>query len=206
MDSGSKDTRAALAELTPKDRVTALARFSQLHPHLEEGKPLLAVCREAGLAYRIGRRWRQLYLDHGLSGLVRRPRNDRHTRRAMPPDPLKLAEGLALQRPASRVREITRTVEKAAAERGVFAPSYRTVARIVGAISPALVSLAHDGPKIHSHRYDLVHRHEADRPNALWQAAFGRRGRRGSGRGPGSRSSLTTIAVPARNDDRPGLQ
>ncbi len=148
----------------------ALARFSRIRPHLEEGRPLLAVCRETGLADRTGRRWRRLYLDHGLSGLVRKPRRDGGSVRAMSPDLVKFAEGLALRRPAPSVREITRVVGEAAAQRGVAPPSYRTVARVVGAMSPALVSLAHDGPKAYGHRYDLVHRREADRPNALWQA------------------------------------
>lgn len=170
MDDGRNEFRAVLAELTPEARALALARFSQLRPHLEDGQPLLAVCREAGLAYRTGRRWLQLYRDHGLSGLVRKPRRDRDTRKALSVDLVKLVEGLALQRPAPSVREITRTVEKAAAQCGAKAPSYRTVARIVSSIAPALISLAHDGRKSHAERYDLVHRHEAERPNALWQA------------------------------------
>ena len=37
-------------------------------------------------------------------------------------------------------------------------------------LDPALVMLAHDGAKAYSETFDLVHRTEAKRPNAVWQA------------------------------------
>lgn len=33
-----------------------------------------------------------------------------------------------------------------------------------------LVTLAHDGTKVYSDTFELVHRREADGPNAIWQA------------------------------------
>ena len=33
-----------------------------------------------------------------------------------------------------------------------------------------LVTLAHEGTKAYSDTFELVHRREADRPNAIWQA------------------------------------
>ena len=37
-------------------------------------------------------------------------------------------------------------------------------------MDPALVTLAHEGTKSYSDRFDLVHRREAEAPNAIWQA------------------------------------
>jgi len=34
----------------------------------------------------------------------------------------------------------------------------------------ALVSLAHDGPKVYADRFELLYRPEASRPNEMWQA------------------------------------
>src|SRR5208337_694900 len=44
------------------------------------------------------------------------------------------------------------------------------VYRIVAALPADLVTLAHDGTKAYSNAFELVHRREADGPNAIWQA------------------------------------
>ena len=44
------------------------------------------------------------------------------------------------------------------------------VRQIVQALPAALVTLAHAGPKSYSEAFDLVHRREASRANAIWQA------------------------------------
>ena len=49
-------------------------------------------------------------------------------------------------------------------------PSYRTVHLMIQGMDPALVTLAHEGTKSYSDRFDLVHRREAEAPNAIWQA------------------------------------
>ena len=41
---------------------------------------------------------------------------------------------------------------------------------MIGKLAPALVTLAHEGSKTYSTSFDLVHRTEADAPNAIWQA------------------------------------
>ncbi len=57
-----------------------------------------------------------------------------------------------------------------AAAQGWPTPSYRTVAAVVQRLAPALKSLAHEGTAAYAARFDLLHRHEAPRPNAIWQA------------------------------------
>lgn len=41
---------------------------------------------------------------------------------------------------------------------------------IVTGLDPALLTLAHEGATVFRDRYELVHRHRAERPNATWQA------------------------------------
>ena len=53
---------------------------------------------------------------------------------------------------------------------GLAAPSYASVHAIVRALDPALVTLAQKGPPRSGIAIELVHRHRAERPNAIWQA------------------------------------
>ena len=61
-------------------------------------------------------------------------------------------------------------VADAARKLGHEPPSYKVVRSVVGELEPALVTLAHEGSKAYSDSFDLVHRREADAPNAIWQA------------------------------------
>ncbi len=105
----------------------------------------------------------------GLAGLARQSRADRGRRR-VPGDLRGLVEGLALERPRRSVAAIHRRASAVAAERGWPVPSYGCVYAIVRRLNPALVTLAHEGPKAYGERYELLHRREAVGPNAIWQA------------------------------------
>ena len=41
---------------------------------------------------------------------------------------------------------------------------------VIRDLDPGLVTLAHEGTKAYTEAFDLVHRHEATAPNAVWQA------------------------------------
>jgi putative transposase len=41
---------------------------------------------------------------------------------------------------------------------------------VVRKIDPSLVTLAHEGTRAYCESFDLVHRREAEAPNAIWQA------------------------------------
>ncbi len=151
------------------DCAEAMERFRRLRPHLEDGVPLAAVAREAGLPLRTLERWIQRYRTQGLTGLARTPRADRGRHR-FPADVVGLIEGLALRRPPPTAAAIHRQLLSVAARQGWPVPSYRTVCTIIHALDPGLVCLAHDGPKTDRERFDLIHRREADGPNAIWQA------------------------------------
>jgi putative transposase len=159
----------SLASLGETAREDALLRFRILRPHLEAGLPLRVVAEEGGIAFRTAQRWVARYREHGLVGLAREPRGDRGQPRGISQELRKLVEGLGLERPVLPARSVYRQAGQMAELRGESAPSYWTVCAVLRSLPPGLVTLAHEGPKKYSDRFDLVHRREAAGPNALWQ-------------------------------------
>lgn len=159
-----------LAGLSEALRKRALDRFRQLQPHLEQGRPLHSVAAEAGIPFRTAQRWVTQYQQFGLAALVRKKRDDRGERRAASAKIKEVIEGLALQKPPLPVAAVYRQVQRFALEHGEKAPCYRTVLNIVRKLPADLITLAHDGTKAYSDTFELVHRREAERPNAIWQA------------------------------------
>jgi putative transposase len=158
-----------LASLSDRQREQAMTRFAVLQPHLDRNVPLARAARDGGVALRTARRWLSRYRAEGLAGLVRPARGDAGQRK-LSADFTSLIEGLALRKPRPSVAALHREVTKIAMEREIAAPSYATVHAIVRAIDPALATLAHEGAAAFRNRYELIHRHRAKAPNALWQA------------------------------------
>ena len=77
---------------------------------------------------------------------------------------------MAFTKPRQSAATIHRRVAVVARERGRRAPSYGTVHAIIAKLDPAALPLAHEGEAAFRDRYELVHRHRAERPNATWQA------------------------------------
>src|SRR5437868_15326266 len=155
--------------LTEVQRRAALAQFQILRPYLEEGVPLARIAQEHGLGVRTLSRWADHYRQLGLAGLCRKSRNDRDKRK-MSPTLQQFLEGLALHRPHLSAAAVHRQAALIAAQLGEPVPSYRTVHMVIRGLEPALVTLAHDGAKAYGDAFDLVHRTEAEGPNAIWQA------------------------------------
>ena len=65
---------------------------------------------------------------------------------------------------------VHRHVQEVALHNGWPVPNYQRVYRVVKQLDRALVTLAHDGSKAYRTQYDLLCRHEAEKPNDLWQA------------------------------------
>jgi putative transposase len=160
----------ALTELTDHERAEAMARFQVVRPFLEEDTALTAIARQHAYPLRTLRRWVQRYRAEGLAGLVRTPRRDRGTRRRLPCVLHQCVEGLALQTPPLSIALIHRQVSALARQHNIKPPSYGLVYAIVRQLSPALTTLAHHGAKVYKQRFDLLHRREAEAPNAIWQA------------------------------------
>lgn len=160
---------ATLGGLTARQRDVALSRWQVLRPHLEDGVALTVAAREAGVGLRTARRWLAAYRADGLAGLAPKERGDQGRRR-FPAELVALIEGLALRRPPPSNAWIHRQAVGVAACEGWPEPSYSTVCAIVAALDPALATLAQQGDRAYREAFELLHRHEAKRSNAAWQA------------------------------------
>jgi len=159
-----------LSHLTEAERAQAMARFQVLRPFLEGQVELTAIAREHPLSLRTLRRWVQRYDTEGLAGLVRQRRTDRGRPRRLSPALHQCVEGLALQTPPLSVAVIHRQICGLALQHQLRPPSYSLIYAIVRQLPTALTTLAHQGSKAYRQRFDLLHRREAEGPNAIWQA------------------------------------
>lgn len=159
-----------LAGLPGEARKLALDRFRLIQPHLEDGRSLKLVAVAAQIPFRTAQRWVSLYRQFGLAALVRKKRTDNGQQREISAKLKEAIEGIALQKPPIPVTAICRQATRIAQDLGDEPPSYWVVYRIVSALPADLVTLAHEGTKAYSNTFELVHRREADRPNAIWQA------------------------------------
>ncbi len=123
--------------------------------------------RAAEVPMRTAQRWLSRYRTDGLDGLKRRSRSDQ-SRRKLPDELVALTEGLGLRQPRLSCAVIHRRVAVIAKGRDWPAPSYGTVYSIIQALDPAMVTLALDGPTAYRNRFELIYRHRASAPNALW--------------------------------------
>jgi putative transposase len=147
-----------------------MSRFRLIQPYLEQKRSLESVAVDAELSFRTVQRWVSSYRKFGLVALVRKSRDDRGGRRVVSTKIKAAIEGLALERPSLPVRSIYRQVRQFAEATGEPLPRYGTVYDLVREIPSGLLTLAHRGGKAYSEGFDLVHRREAPRPNAIWQA------------------------------------
>ena len=159
----------ALAAFTEAQRQQAMARFAVLRSHLHEGIPVSEVARTAGVPLRSMQRWLARYRAAGLVGLARAQRADTGQRK-LPAELVQVIEGLALRTPRPSIAAISRRVTALATQHHWTPPSYGSVYGMVRQWSPAMVTLAQDGPAAFRDRYERIYRHRAEGPNALWQA------------------------------------
>lgn len=158
-----------LTSMSDTERSDALERFQIIRPFLEEEVSLSQIAREHGMLLRTAQRWVRRYRMEGIAGLARRGRDDKdQPRRA--PSLCQVIEGLALRKPRLSAAAIHRKAIEAAAKLGEEPPSYSLVYRLIRRMDPALLTMAHEGTKAYEERFDLIHRREAESPNAIWQA------------------------------------
>ena len=144
-------------------------RMAALRAHLHDGAPLSAVAADACVSLRTVQRWLARYTANGPVGLAR-PRRPEAGTRTFPNELIELIQGMALTKPPASIATIHRRVMRVAGEHGWRTPSYGSVRDIVHRIDPAMLTLAHEGAAAFRDKYEVVHRHRADRPNATWQA------------------------------------
>ena len=165
----SDATKVPFAALSEDRRRKVMARMAVLRPALEDEMPLARAAAEAGVPLRTAQRWLARYRRDGVQGLTRLLRRDAGRRR-LRPELVALIEGLGLKRPHRSAATIHRRAAEVASAEGWPIPSYAAVHAILATLDPAMVSLAQDGPAAFRDRFELVHRHRAEAPNALWQA------------------------------------
>ncbi|GKT21311.1 DDE-type integrase/transposase/recombinase [Acidovorax sp. SUPP3334] len=152
------------------DRIEeAMARVAVLKRHLEDGVPLSRAAADADVSIRTAERWLARYLDGGLVGLARSARSDSGLRK-LSAEIVELIEGMALQNPRPSTATLHRRIVTVARQQGWSPPSYSSIHSIVAALDPALVTLAHEGHAAYSNQFEMIYRHRAERPNAIWQA------------------------------------
>ena len=141
-----------------------------IEPYLDGAQTLATVARDADVTLRTAQRWVERYRRDGLSSLSRKERIDQGSRRVISNRMLETIEGLALERPRVPIAAIYRELKEFATQTGEPLPSYPVVYRVVRAMPASLLTLAHQGSRVYSESFDLVHRREASKSNAIWQA------------------------------------
>jgi putative transposase len=162
-------TAISASQLTEEQRQLAMKRFAVLQPHLEDGVLVACAARHAGVPVRTVERWLARYRHLGLLGLARSARRDAAAHR-LSADLVALIEGMGLKKPRASAAAIHRRISSIATAQGWRGPSYSAVYAILRKLDPAMVSLAHDGAAAFRDRFELIHRHRAEAPNAIWQA------------------------------------
>jgi putative transposase len=114
-------------------------------------------------------RWLARYRAAGLVGLARAQRSDLGQRK-LPAELVQVIEGMALRTPRPSIAAMHRSITALATKHQWTPPSYGSVYGIVRQLSPAMVTLAQDGAAAFRDRYELLYRHRAECPNAIWQA------------------------------------
>ena len=147
-----------------------MSHFRLIQPHLEENRPLQLVAADSKLPFRTAQGWVSQYRKFGLVALVRKSHGDRGGRRVVSPKIKAAIEALALESPALPIRSICRQVRQFAEAMGEPPPRYGTVYDLVRDVPVGLLTLAQRGGKAYGEDFDLVHRREALRSNAIWQA------------------------------------
>jgi putative transposase len=158
-----------VGELSSARRDLALRRFRLLEPHLEHGRPLRVIAAEAGIPFRAVQRWAAQYRKFGLVALARKMRGDNGVRRAVSANLKAAIEGLARERPPLPITPMYRQNHGLQLQRvRALRATGLSIAWIV-TCRKVLRSLT-EATRPYSESFDLVHRREASKPNAIWQA------------------------------------
>lgn len=159
-----------LTEITEEEGQLAYKRYSFIKPFLENEVPLASLAQDLNISHRTLSRWVQQYRQNGLIGLIKKKRTDFGTHRKVREELILFIEGLALKKPQPSIASIYRKVVALSEKKGWIKLGYSTVLNIVTNINPALMTLALEGSKAYSEKYDLLYKRESTYPNEIWQA------------------------------------
>lgn len=127
------------------------------------------MAKASNVDVRTARRWLRALDTKGFAGLLRAKRSNLgHS--AVCPELKGLIEGLFLQSPPMPGTTIHRKIQEVCKTQNWKVPSYSGVHRILASLEPAIVTLAQEGRKAYTERFDIVLIREADFANDIWQA------------------------------------
>jgi putative transposase len=169
LSGSSLQVAIMLTKLSEQQRRAALDRHNAVSRVLELGESVADVAREKSVTVRTLQRWIQTSRRHGFSALATKKRVDSGAFKCSP-RVRELIEGFALTRPKPSLAAIHRRLAEIGKREGFSPPSYGTVRRVVGGISPGMLTLAHEGPKAYDEKFGIIVRRESGRPNEMWQA------------------------------------
>ncbi|MGG5174974.1 Mu transposase C-terminal domain-containing protein [Pseudarthrobacter sp. J1763] len=147
---------------------TAANRWDILARHINGGQTLVELANESGVGLRTLQRWKNAYAHDGIAGLL--PARPARRDSKIHPQLVAFIERCALQTPVLSIAQIYRDSLSAAEKNGWPTVSYGSVRSIVQNLDPAMRTLALQGPVAYRDKYELVWRHRAEAPNAVWQA------------------------------------
>jgi putative transposase len=160
-----------LAEFSEKQRQQAFEKYKIIEPFLNGDVPLTNVSHDTTDVSAITlHRWIKKYRKNGLVGLISKKRKDCGQHRSVRNELQTFIEGLALQKPPLSIASIYRKTLEIAEKNNWRKPAYKTVYTIVKNMHPALVTLAQEGSKAYSDKYDLLYSRRSTYPNEIWQA------------------------------------
>ena len=148
-----------------------ISRFRLIQPCLEQKRSLQLVASDAKICFRTAQRWVSQYRKLELVALLRKSREDRGARRVVSAKIKAAIEGLALERDllclsGPSVGRFASLPRRRASSRHDMELSMTWFVRF-----QAGYSLSPNTAAGHtSEAFDLVHRCEAPRSNAIWQA------------------------------------
>jgi putative transposase len=170
MDDFVTNEVSSLSDLTDKQRQLAMNRYRIIEPFVKGTMSLPTICKENNIPLRTARDWVSRYQKGGLAALARTPRNDKGKIRNIESGLRQLIEGIYLKSPHLSFANIYRQIKIYQESQQLPCPKYRTVCSILSNLPKPMTVLAHKGSKIYSEQFDLLHLHEAQKPNDLWQA------------------------------------
>lgn len=149
------------------EKLSSLDKYRIILPILEREVSATKVSKTKGIPVRTLHYWVKQFSKEGLSGLERTKRKDRGSTRLLAPELTELIQAFALQKPPLTISAIHRKISILAQRSDLKALSYGTVYGQVKKISPALLTLAHDGSNAYRQKYELIYRRECGKSNEI---------------------------------------
>lgn len=150
-------------------KLSSFDKYGLILPILKREVSMVKVSQSESIPVRTLRSWVKQFSEKGISGLKRAKRKDSGSSRILTPELTGLIQSFTLQKPPLSISAIHRKVVLLSQRSNLKPPSYETVYGMVKKISPALLTLAHEGGKAYQQKYELIYRRECSTSNEIWQ-------------------------------------